>query len=223
MARNPLSQAFDLALTPARLAGRAAAGIARAATGGGSDRDTEAAPPAPPPRAKDLDDVTIARKVESVIFRDRKVAKGKVDVNVADGVVWLRGEVKTQELIKELEAHAREVPEVNGVENLLHLPKTPAPSRTDTPPSQRKTRRTKQSPASRKVTPRNVSDEDPAPAGAEPSPKKVAARRGGRKPAPLGSNGDDGPKHATGPDVADLDDDPAYNPTDPGLRDMKGG
>ena len=227
MARNPLSQAVGLALAPARLAGRVAAGIARAATGGGQDRDAAAVSdgpaPGPPPRAKDLDDVTIARKVESVIFRDRRVSKGKVDVNVADGVVWLRGEVKNPELVKQVEARAREVPEVKGVENLLHLPKTPAPSRTDTPASQRKTRRTRQSPASRKVTPRKVSDEAPAPPGAEPSPERVSAAGGGRRPAPLGSEGEDAPGEGEGPDVAEIDQDPAYNPTDPGLRDLKGG
>jgi BON domain len=110
---------------------------------------------APDPQAssqpKDLDDVGLARKVESVIFRDPEVPKGQIDVNAADGVVWLRGEAKTPEMIKRLEAEARDIPEVREVENLLHLPKTPAPTRTDTPPSQRKTRRTSPSPESRRV------------------------------------------------------------------------
>src|SRR5690606_1959662 len=122
MAPNPIPAAVDLALAPARLAGRVVRGLA------GGERETE-----PPPPPKDLDDATIARKVESAIFRDRKIAKGKVDVNVADGVVWLRGEVKRPELVTEAEDRARAVPEVREVENLLHLPKTPAPSRTDTP------------------------------------------------------------------------------------------
>ena len=217
MDRNPISQAVRLALAPARLAGRVAASVAREATGGRRE------PEPPPRRPKDLDDVAIARKVESVIFRSRTVAKGKVDVNVADGVVWLRGEVKRPDLVKQLEAKAREVPEVKGVENLLHLPKTPAPSRTDTPAPQRKTRRSTPRPQARKVTPRNVSDEAPAPAGAEPTPKAVSAAGRGRKPAPLGSQDDQAPTDAEGPDTADLDDDPAYNPNAAGLRDLKGG
>jgi hypothetical protein len=191
MARNPLSLGLSLALLPARIAGRMIEQLT------GTGREPEAPTPPPPParprpvaRPKDLDDVTIARKVESVIFREPGVAKGKVDVNVADGVVWLRGEVKTPDLVKQLEAGAREIPEVKGVENLLHLPKTPAPTRTDTPRSQRKTRRSRQSPAARKVTPRAVSDERPAPPGAEPSPEELAARRKGRGPAPLGSDED---------------------------------
>jgi osmotically-inducible protein OsmY len=96
---------------------------------------------------KELDDVTITRKVETETFRLKGVDKGKISVNTADGVVWLRGEAKNPEQIKELEAAAGAIPEVKRVENLLHLPKTPAPSRTDTPASQRKTRRSKPKPA----------------------------------------------------------------------------
>src|SRR3954453_19844782 len=79
---------------------------------------------------KDLDDVALARKVETVIFRDPEIPKGKIDVNAAAGKVWLRGEAKNPEMIKELERQAREIPEVRDVENLLHLPKTPAPTVT---------------------------------------------------------------------------------------------
>jgi osmotically-inducible protein OsmY len=86
----------------------------------------------PKPEPKPLDDVTIARKVESTIFRDIEVDKGKVDVNVAERVVWLRGEVESQDLINELEARATGIIEVRRVENLLHVPETPAPGRTDT-------------------------------------------------------------------------------------------
>jgi hypothetical protein len=81
---------------------------------------------------KELDDVALARKVETIIFRDEAVPKGKIDVNAADGVVWLRGEAKTPEMIKALERQATAIPEVKKVENLLHLPKTPAPTRSDT-------------------------------------------------------------------------------------------
>src|SRR4029453_19027067 len=74
---------------------------------------------------KDLDDVAITRKVETEIFRDPDVEKGKIDINTADGVVWLRGVAKNPEQVKELEARTAAIPEVKRVENLLHLPKTP--------------------------------------------------------------------------------------------------
>jgi len=43
------------------------------------------------------DDVTLAHKVESEIFRDAEVAKGKINVNAEDGKVVLRGEVRSEE------------------------------------------------------------------------------------------------------------------------------
>jgi hypothetical protein len=143
---------------------------------------------------KDLDDVAISRKVETEIFRDADVDKGKIDVNTADGVVWLRGVAKNPEQIKELEAKANAIPEVKRVENLLHLPKTPAPTRTDTPPTQRKTRASKPSPSSRKVTsPRTTAASKRATSSEkEPAPAEVASSGSGRPAAPLGDKSDGG-------------------------------
>lgn len=197
---------------------RGAASLVGAVRGGdGGSADAEAQQQSQPPRQtrrsssqpKSLDDVSITRKVESEIFRGTAVAKGKISVNTAEGVVWLRGEAKTPAMIKELERKARAVPEVRQVENLLHLPKTPAPSRTDTPPTQRKTRRSKPGPAGRRVTPRRVTEEKREPSVAEPAPTELAAERRGRPPAPLGGDapsqrpngsGAPAPGGATGPD-----------------------
>jgi osmotically-inducible protein OsmY len=76
---------------------------------------------------KDLDDVTLARKVETEIFRPADAPKGSVDVNVVDGVVQLRGEVDSPDLVDELVSTARSVQGVRDVENLLHLPGETAP------------------------------------------------------------------------------------------------
>jgi osmotically-inducible protein OsmY len=149
-----------------------------------------------------MDDVTLARKVETEIFRIRGVAKGKIDVNAADGVVWLRGEARTPEFIKRVEAKAAGVPEVARVENLLHLPKTPAPSRTDTPAAQRRTRRTSDrttqrttkaraarggAAARREGAPPERTTAEKRTAPAEPAPARLAAQGEGRQPAPLGT------------------------------------
>ncbi|MFL5931707.1 MAG: BON domain-containing protein [Gaiellaceae bacterium] len=75
----------------------------------------------------DPNDTTLARKVETEIFRDPDVPKGQIDVNAEDGVVILRGEVERPELIKDLEEKTRSVQGVKGVENLLHTPGTDAP------------------------------------------------------------------------------------------------
>ena len=67
-------------------------------------------------------DATLKAKVESEVFRDVSVAKGKVDVNAEDGVVYLRGEVDSPDLVAELEKATRKVQGVREVQNLLHTP-----------------------------------------------------------------------------------------------------
>jgi hypothetical protein len=76
------------------------------------------------------DDVTLARKVESEIFRGPHVPKGKINVNAENGVVFLRGEADTPEMIDDLAKKAREVQGVRDVENLLHVPGALPPSRS---------------------------------------------------------------------------------------------
>jgi len=76
------------------------------------------------------DDVTLARKVETEIFRDAEVPKGQINVNAENGVVVLRGEVDEPELIRDLEEKTRNVQGVQEVENLLHTPGTPVPAKS---------------------------------------------------------------------------------------------
>jgi hypothetical protein len=76
---------------------------------------------------KDLTDETLKSKVETELFRDADAPKGQVDVNVVDGVVYLRGELE-EEMIDDLVASARKVSGVKSVENLLQTPGTPAPT-----------------------------------------------------------------------------------------------
>ena len=68
------------------------------------------------------DDVTLARKVETEIFRGADVPKGKINVNAENGKVVLRGEVDSPELIEDLVEKARKVQGVQEVESLLHTP-----------------------------------------------------------------------------------------------------
>jgi osmotically-inducible protein OsmY len=75
------------------------------------------------------DDVTLARKVETEIFRDADVPKGQVNVNAENGKIVLRGEVEQPEMIKDLEKRTKKVQGVVEVENLLHTPGTPAPTK----------------------------------------------------------------------------------------------
>jgi hypothetical protein len=74
--------------------------------------------------ARDYDDVTLARRVESAIFRPAELhaLKGSVSVNVSDDVVELRGQVPSPEMI---EAFGRAAEAVRGLHNLLHTPDQP--------------------------------------------------------------------------------------------------
>ena len=68
----------------------------------------------------DYDDVTLARKVETELFRPADIPNGAISVNVNDGVVELRGELPDQAQIDELGNAARKVSGVKDVRNLLH-------------------------------------------------------------------------------------------------------
>jgi osmotically-inducible protein OsmY len=129
------NQALDRVAGMARSTTRTAVGAGRAITSFASGKaralaNRETAKPG-------MDDRTLKSKVESELFRPADAPKGKVSVAVVDAVVELRGEVKNPEIKKDLEAKARAVPEVRDVRNLLHLPKTPAPGRADSPGKQR--------------------------------------------------------------------------------------
>jgi osmotically-inducible protein OsmY len=81
-------------------------------------------------RGEQLDDVTLTDKVKSEIFRHADAPKGRVSVNTEHGVVYLRGQLESQEQIRALAEAAAKVDGVERVENLLHPPGTPAPTRS---------------------------------------------------------------------------------------------
>ena len=72
-------------------------------------------------------DATLAAKVESEVLGHVDLHDTHVNVNAENGIVVLRGQVESQELIEELVKKVRKVQGVQGVENLLHLPGTDAP------------------------------------------------------------------------------------------------
>lgn len=67
-------------------------------------------------------DAALAEKVQSEVFRDAEVPKGRINVNAEDGVVYLRGEVDSQEMVDRLVKATRDVQGVQGVESLLRVP-----------------------------------------------------------------------------------------------------
>jgi osmotically-inducible protein OsmY len=79
------------------------------------------------------DDVTLARKVETEIFRDADAPKGAVNVHAVNGIVELRGQLNDRAQIEALVAKARAVSGVQDVRNLMHLPGETPPNIAGTP------------------------------------------------------------------------------------------
>jgi osmotically-inducible protein OsmY len=82
------------------------------------------------PRAEDEappNDATLTQRVESEVFRDPNIPKGRVNINAEEGVIVLRGELDRPDQIQAIEAAVRKVPGVLDVRNLLHLPTTATP------------------------------------------------------------------------------------------------
>jgi osmotically-inducible protein OsmY len=79
-------------------------------------------------RDRTYDDATLETKVESEIFRSPNSHKDRVNVNSENGVVFLRGQLESQDDIDALVAAARKVEGVQDVRSLLHLPGTPIPT-----------------------------------------------------------------------------------------------
>ena len=77
--------------------------------------------------AKDYDDATLKDKVESELFRDEHEVKGSISINAQEGVVQLRGELPSQDLIDALVDRTQKIHGVREVESLLHPPGTEAP------------------------------------------------------------------------------------------------
>ena len=75
-----------------------------------------------PPGTAPTDDAALAQKVRSEVFAAVDVPRGAVNVNAERGVVVLRGQVGTPEVIAALEAATRRVAGVRGVDNRLRLP-----------------------------------------------------------------------------------------------------
>lgn len=67
-------------------------------------------------------DQALAEKVKSEVLGDPDVPKDKINIDVSDGIVALRGEVESREVMQSVDAKVRAVTGVREVQNLLHLP-----------------------------------------------------------------------------------------------------
>lgn len=74
------------------------------------------------------DDQTLLAKIQSEALGGSVVPKERINVNVQDGIAFLRGQLDTREQIDEIEQSVRKVEGVIDVRNLLHLPGETAPN-----------------------------------------------------------------------------------------------
>lgn len=68
------------------------------------------------------DDATLAHKVETELFRDRRVPKGRMNVNAEKGTVILRGVVDSRDQIERILAVTMSIDGVRAVKSLLRTP-----------------------------------------------------------------------------------------------------
>jgi hypothetical protein len=73
-------------------------------------------------------DAALVSKVESEVLGNPDFSNESISINAENGIVVLRGQVEHPEQVRRLEKAVRKVDGVLAVENLLHLPGTPAPS-----------------------------------------------------------------------------------------------
>jgi hypothetical protein len=73
------------------------------------------------------DNVTLAQRVRSEIFAPADIPDGAINVDAYEGIVTLRGELPTQEMIERVVRMAKRVEGVREVRNLMHTPGMPVP------------------------------------------------------------------------------------------------
>ena len=121
-------RSHDVAASRAQSTASSAASSVQSTATHAAQQAKGAAHAAMPSRSEPLDDVSLAHKVESEIFRPVDAPKGDVSVDVQAGVATLRGEVP-EPWIEKLGDEAGHVDGVQGVQNLLHAPGTPGARR----------------------------------------------------------------------------------------------
>jgi hypothetical protein len=96
-----------------------------------------------PRGATELDDATLTHKVETELFRDPTVPKGRMNINAEHGTVVLRGRVHSRDQIERIMVATIGIDGVRGVQSLLQadeeteLPFDEPPARPSDEPRKR--------------------------------------------------------------------------------------
>jgi hypothetical protein len=76
-------------------------------------------------KAEPMNDATLTAKVESQLFRDPKVPKGRININAENGTVVLRGVAETRDQIEHLLAQTASIDGVRVARSLLRTADEP--------------------------------------------------------------------------------------------------
>jgi hypothetical protein len=74
---------------------------------------------------------TLLDRVESEVFVNRSIPRGKLTFEVEGTTVILRGQLDSADEMHRVEEAVRKVPGVTAVQSLLHMPGTPAPNKAN--------------------------------------------------------------------------------------------
>jgi osmotically-inducible protein OsmY len=85
----------------------------------------------PGPDDRDPDDTTIAERIRSEVFGAPDVPKDRIALTVVDGVVELRGELDSDEEIRQIAERVSFVPGVREVRNLMRTHGSKPPNKKD--------------------------------------------------------------------------------------------
>jgi osmotically-inducible protein OsmY len=81
------------------------------------------------PADRAMDDVTVADRIRSEVLGQRELSTAGLVVNVEDGVAFLRGELDDPALVETVVDRTKSIAGVRSIENLIHLPDSPAPNK----------------------------------------------------------------------------------------------
>lgn len=70
---------------------------------------------------RDPDDATLAARVQTELFRDQSVPKGKININAERGTVVLRGTLDDRSMVEAMERKIHRIPGVREVRNLIRV------------------------------------------------------------------------------------------------------
>jgi hypothetical protein len=121
--------ARDKALAWIRRAGRKAAGLVHREASYVAGKAQRVAHELSGDRERDpsrFNDPALQAKIESIVFRPADVPKGSININVENGVVYLRGEVPNERMIERLVHEVEAIDGVAEVHTLLHEPRATA-------------------------------------------------------------------------------------------------